>query len=72
MDKTLLSFCQNLKELRLQHKYTQKQVAEKIGITYQSYQHYEMGLGFPSIPNLVKIADLFDVSIDEMLGRKVY
>ena len=69
---TLLKFCKNVKDLRLQHKYTQQQVAEKLEITYQSYQHYEMGLGFPSIPNLIKLADLYDISLDELVGRKEY
>ena len=38
----------NLKTLRLQYGYTQKQVAEKLGIATQSYQAYEWGVNVPT------------------------
>lgn len=59
-----------LRDLRLQYGYTQKEIAEKIGITYQSYQAYEHGISYPTVEKLVIIADLFDVSTDYLLGRK--
>ena len=57
----------NLKDLRKQFGYTQKYVAEQIGITYQSYQHYEWGLSVPTLQNFIKLAKLYDVSLDELL-----
>ena len=68
----LYKFCKNLKELRLQYGFTQKEVANKIGVKYQSYQNYERGLTLPTLINFVKLADLFDVSLDFLLGRKEY
>ncbi len=62
----------NLKELRLQCKFSQKEIAEKLGITYQSYQAYEMGKTLPNIIKLIQLADLYDVSIDYLVGRKDY
>lgn len=60
----------NLSEMRKIYGLTQKQVAEKLGIKYQSYQAYERGTALPSLGNFVKLADLFDVSLDSLLGRK--
>ncbi len=60
----------NLSEMRKIYGYTQKYVAEKLGITYQSYQAYERGIAVPSLKNFVKLADLFDVSLDFLIGRK--
>jgi len=72
MDKIVISFCKNVKDLRLQYHYTQRFVADKLGITSQSYGAYELGLNEPSIPNLIKLADLYDISLDELVGRKEY
>ena len=65
-------FSKNLKELRIQYGYTQKYVSEKIGVKYQSYQAYELGISLPSYLNLIKLADFFDVSLDYLAGRKEY
>ncbi|MBQ3494493.1 MAG: helix-turn-helix transcriptional regulator [Clostridia bacterium] len=57
----------NLKYLRKQFGYTQKYVAEKLGITYQSYQAYEFGTTVPTLQNFIKLANLYDIQIDELL-----
>ena len=51
---------------------TQRQMAEKLGISQPSYIRYENGTSEPTMENLVKIADILDVSIDYMLGRKEF
>lgn len=59
----------NLKTLRkLQHK-TQIEVAEKLGISYQAYAHYEKGRRQPSPEQLIVLAQYFDVTVDELIGR---
>lgn len=57
----------NLKDLRRQFNYTQAQVAEKLGITCQSYQAYEWGITVPTLRNFIKLAKLYGVSYDELL-----
>lgn len=57
----------NLKRLREQYGYTLKEVAAKIGIAYQSYHAYERGLTVPTLQNFVKLANLYDVSLDDLL-----
>lgn len=59
----------NLSEMRKIYGYTQTYIADKLGITYQSYQAYEKGITLPSLKNFIKLADLFDVSLDFLVGR---
>lgn len=60
----------NLKELRMQNGYTQKQMAELLKITTNGYQHYELGTRQPPVDMLCKIADILGVSVDSLLGRE--
>ena len=60
------NFAQNIKLERITNKMTQKQVANSIGITTQSYQAYEVGEALPSVINLLKLSILFNSSIDEL------
>ena len=61
-----------LRGLRQSCGYTQVDVAKKLGISYQSYQAYERGVALPSLKNFVLLADLYDVSLDYLIGRKDY
>ena len=63
----LYNLAKNLKDLRKQFGYTQKYVAEQLGIIYQSYQHYEWGLTVPTLQNFIKLAKLYNVSCDDLL-----
>jgi len=66
------SFCEVIKTLRLGSSMTQKQVAEKIGVLPQTYQSYEVGTITPSLERFIDLAELFDVSLDYLIGRKEY
>lgn len=59
-----------LLEQRKLNRLTQRDVAAHLGIAQSSYIRYENGKAEPTLENLVKLADLFDVSIDYLLGRK--
>ncbi|MBR2968181.1 MAG: helix-turn-helix transcriptional regulator [Clostridia bacterium] len=63
-------FRQRIYSLRKEKKYTQRLVAEHLGIKQPSYIRYEKGESEPTLANLVKIAELFDVSVDYLLGRE--
>ena len=60
---------QRLKEQRKLYKLTQRDMALRLGISHPSYIRYENGSSEPSQENLVKIANIFDVSTDYLLGR---
>ena len=63
------SFRECLKAVRLHHGYTQKQIAEALGITERAYQYYESGTRDHSLYTIIRIADTMDVSIDFLVGR---
>ena len=63
----LYKLSKNLKDLRKQFGYTQTYVAEKIGISFQSYQHYEWGLTVPTLQHFIKLAKLYNLSLDELI-----
>lgn len=60
---------ENLKILRKKTNLTQKEVADAVGITFQTYSYYETGRTNPTPEMLCKFADFFGVSVDELLGR---
>ena len=68
-DKFMISM--RIRELRKQAKLSQEMMAEKIGVSRQAITKWETGLGVPDIENLVAIADLFRLSLDELMGRDI-
>lgn len=68
-DKFMVSM--RIRELRKQAKLSQEMMAEKIGVSRQAITKWETGLGVPDIENLVAIADLFKLSLDELMGRDI-
>jgi transcriptional regulator with XRE-family HTH domain len=60
---------QRLKETRTQFKFTQQQLADKLGIKQQTYGGYESGRHEPNIDLLIEIANLFEVSMDYLTHR---
>lgn len=61
---------QKLKELRIANGYTQKEIADKLGINSVTYLHYEKSQRQPPLELLADIAALYDVSVDYLLGIK--
>ncbi len=58
-----------IKELREEKKWQQKDVAEKLNKTTACISSWETGKTEPSIDDLVRLADIFEVSLDYLLGR---
>lgn len=57
-----------LRGIRAELKYSQKYVAEKLFISQQAYAKYETGAAKPNPDMLLKIAELFNVSVDYLVG----
>lgn len=64
-----MEFKDRLKEIRLNKKLTQKDIANYFQTSPQSYAQWEKGLRKPSAENLQKLAVFFNVSTDYLLGK---
>ena len=60
---------ENIRNLRIDNNYTQQQIAAYLNIQQNTSSQYEIGvLNYP-IDVLMKLADLYNVSVDYLLGR---
>lgn len=59
-----------LKECRKAKKMTQEEVAKLLNVTTQTYQNYELNKREPNIETLIKLANIFDTTIDYLIGRE--
>lgn len=64
-----MEFSERLKNLRKQAHLTQVDVAKKLGISQPAYASWERGAKRPTQDNLVKIAQVLNVSIDYLVGN---
>lgn len=60
---------ERLKQCRKEKGFTQREVAIYCDITEKTYQNYELMTREPKVEILLKIADVFEVSLDYLLGR---
>lgn len=65
-------FCKRLNELREEKKFSMEELAKKVETTRMSIWRYENGEADPPSEILVKLADIFSVSTDYLLGRADY
>lgn len=59
---------QNIKKLRVQKGMTQKELAEKLHVTPQAVSRWENGEVEPSVSTIGEMADIFEVTADEIIG----
>ena len=64
-----LLFAQNLKSLRTEKNVSQRELSEKLNVSVKSISHWETGYTEPSLSQLDMLADFFEISTDELLGR---
>lgn len=63
-----MSFSENLIELRKYHNYSQEELAEMIGISRQTLSKYETGESLPDIEKCKLLADVFGVTMDDLVS----
>lgn len=66
----MVDFSQRLKQLRKDKHLTQAQLARRIGVTASMVSSYETDIRLPSYEVLVRIADVFGVTVDYLLCRQ--
>lgn len=65
-------FCDRLRATRMYRGFTLQKAADSLGIALRTYQNYEAGEREPHLSLLAKMADLFSVPVDFLLGRDEY
>lgn len=59
-----------IKEYREEMQLTQKELAERIGNVQRNVSNWENGASEPDCETIVRLAELFEISIDELFGRR--
>ena len=59
---------QIIKKLRKDRGFTQEELAERLGVTYQAVSKWENDIGMPDISLIVPLASVFDISTDVLFG----
>ena len=62
---------ENIRQLRMQQGWSQVEFAAKLGVTKQCVSNWENDNVLPSVEMLTRLADLFHVSTDHLLGREI-
>ena len=70
MESLGMKFGENLFALRKERKWSQQEVALRIHSSQQCVSQWEKGLTEPTLTYLWRLADLFEVDVDELIGRK--
>ena len=61
---------ENLLELRKRFHFSQEEVAERIGVSRQAVAKWETGETVPDLPNCVALAELYDVTLDDLVHHR--
>lgn len=64
-----MTFCKQLRAVRMKRGFTQQALADAVGVALRSYQCYEQGTREPSLDLLVALADVLEVPTDYLLCR---
>ena len=60
----------NLRAIREERDLTQKELADKIGVSHTNIYNYEVGRTEPSIEMLIKLSEALDVSVGYLIGAE--
>ena len=64
-----MKFSQRLKELRKEKNLTQVELGSMLNYGYTTIANYENGRNHPSLKDIIRIANIFDVSVDYLIGN---
>lgn len=67
MNHSKQNIAANLRFLRNRHRFSQEEVAERIGVSRQTVAKWERGESLPDILNCEALADLYDVSLNDLV-----
>jgi putative transcriptional regulator len=67
----IIMFQENLKALRIKKGMTQKELATRLNVVRQTISKWEKGLSVPDSELLIKLAEILEVSVSQLLGSKI-
>ena len=62
---------ENLQYLRKRFHFSQEEVAERVGVSRQAVAKWEAGETVPDLPNSIALAELYDVTLDDLVHHRV-
>ena len=65
-----LKIADNIRFFRKANNLTQEELSKQLGGSKNLVSNYEHGISTPDIYTLVKLADIFDITLDELVGRE--
>lgn len=65
-----LKIADNIRFFRKANNLTQEELSKQLGGSKNLFSNYENGISTPDIYTLVKLADIFDITLDELVGRE--
>lgn len=68
----ILQIGNKLKELRISEGLTQQELSARLGISRVNYTRYETDKVRPDYETLIKLADFYNVSLDEIFDRNTF
>ena len=68
MDDLRRVLAENISELRKSNNLTQAEFAERLNYSDKAVSKWERGMAYPSMNTVIKMAELFQVSMDVVLG----
>jgi len=64
---TIMKFEEKLMAQRKKRGMSQEELADQLGVSRQAVSRWELGATLPDAPNLLKLSDLFEVTVDYLL-----
>ena len=65
-----MNFGERLKQIRANQGLSQEQLAEKIGVSRQAITKWETNRGLPDVENMIILAEIFKVTLDELILQR--
>lgn len=64
-------FSENLKRLRKEKGFSQEQLATRLNVVRQTISKWEKGISVPDAELLIQLAEVLDVTVSDLLGKKI-
>ncbi len=65
-----MQFYEKITGLRKSRGWSQEQLGEAVGVSRQTVSKWELGITTPEMEKLIELSNIFDISIDELVGKK--